>query len=145
MVVRAPADMPDDELNRIIEKLKARLEKKLAKEALSDRALDQRARLLNKRYFKGKLKWKQIRWVSNQNRRFGSCSPRSGTIRISHRVGSLPQFVQDYVIVHELAHLLEPNHSPAFWKLVNRYPLTERAIGYLIALGLNEEDDSPAP
>jgi predicted metal-dependent hydrolase len=113
---------------------------------LSDEALEQRARWLNRQYFDGKLRWNSIRWVTNQNQRFGSCTPSQGTIRISHRLGKMPQWVQDYVIVHELAHLLEANHGPHFWALVNRYPLTERARGYLMATGLEpmEEDADDA-
>jgi predicted metal-dependent hydrolase len=42
--------------------------------------------------------------------------------------------VLDYVLVHELAHLLEPGHGPDFWTWVRRYPKTERAIGYLEGL-----------
>jgi hypothetical protein len=55
------------------------------------------------------------------------------TIRISNKLANLPQWVEDYVIVHELAHLIEPNHGPRFKILVHRYPLAERAIGFLMA------------
>ncbi len=144
MIVQAPAAMPEKELNEAIETLRGRLFKRQAKQALSDDDLEQRARLMNRQYFNGRLNWQSIRWVSNQNKRYGSCTPANKTIRISHRVGTLPQWVQDYVIVHELAHLQQANHGPRFWELVNRYPLTERARGYLMALGLEEIEDPPA-
>lgn len=140
-VVRAPAGMSDAELQPIIENLQKRLEKRQAKTALDDKALHRRAQELNRQYFKGKLKWKSIKWVANQNNRFGSCTPANGTIRLSHRLATMPTFVRDYVIVHELAHLIEANHGSRFWKLVNRYPKTERARGYLMAVGLEELED----
>ena len=74
-----------------------------------------------------------IDWSTRQRTRWGSASIASRTIRISARLASFPLWVVDYVIVHELAHLVEANHSPAFWQLVDRYPLAERARGYLIA------------
>lgn len=80
-----------------------------------------------------------MRYVKNQNSRFGSCTPADGTIRLSDRLATMPTWVRDYVLVHELAHLLEANHGPNFWKLVNRYPLTERARGYLMAVGLESD------
>ncbi len=142
LVVRAPAAISEAELKPIIERFKAKLEKRLRRQQRkSDEGLEARARELNRRYFEGKLSWGSIRYVTNQNKRFGSCSPNYGTIRISHRVEGMPAWVRDYVIVHELAHLVEPNHSRAFWNLVNRYPRAERARGYLIAVGM--EGDEP--
>lgn len=72
-----------------------------------------------------------VRWVTNQNGRWGSCTPADRTIRISHRVQDMPDWVIDYVLLHELAHLIVPNHNARFWRLVGRYPRTERARGYL--------------
>ena len=80
-----------------------------------------------------------IRWVGNQQHRWGSCTPADGTIRLSDRMAGFPSWVVDYVIVHELAHLLEAAHSARFWELVNAYPLTERARGFLMAKGWDDE------
>ena len=81
-----------------------------------------------------------IRWTSNQRWRWGSCTPADGSIRISSRLASEPAWVLDYVIVHELAHLAIPHHGHAFWAVVNRYPKTERARGFLMARGLEPDD-----
>lgn len=82
----------------------------------------------------------EIRWVDNMTARWGSCTPSTGVIRLSSRLAAFPDWVLDYVIVHELAHLHEPNHSPAFWQLVQRYPKAERAAGYLIAKAADGDD-----
>jgi hypothetical protein len=137
-VVQAPAHMSDAELQPVVDKLLQRWQRRQQKNSLDDAALERRARELNRQYFGGKLQWQSMRWVSNQNGRHGSCTPSQGTIRISHRLATMPAFVRDYVLVHELAHLLEPNHGPRFWRLVNQYPRTERARGYLMAVGLEE-------
>jgi predicted metal-dependent hydrolase len=69
--------------------------------------------------------------VDNQNRRWGSCTPSERTIRLSSRLRGMPEYVVDYVLVHELAHLIEPSHDDRFWALVRAYPSTERALGFL--------------
>jgi len=140
--VLAPANITDEALQPIIENLKRRLIADREKQSapLNDQVLEQRANALNKKYFQGQLRWRSIRFVTNQNKQFGSCTPKQGTIRVSHRLASTPVWVLDYVIMHELAHLLEANHSRKFWDIVYRYPLTERALGYLMALSLEEDE-----
>ncbi len=141
LVIRAPATIRDEELAPIIDSLKKRMKRRAKNVSQSDEALEKQARALNRKYFDGRLKWQSVRYVTNQNSRFGSCTPDDGTIRLSHRLAGMPSWVRDYVLVHELAHLVEANHGPRFWELVNRYPLTERARGYLMAVGLETLDD----
>ncbi len=76
-----------------------------------------------------------IAWSERQQQRWGSCTPATARIRIAARVAAYPSWVVDYVIVHELAHLVVAGHGAEFWALVNRYPLAERARGYLLAKG----------
>lgn len=72
-----------------------------------------------------------IRWVDNQQRRWGSCTAADGSIRLSSRLRTMPAWVRDYVVLHELAHLFEPNHSAAFHDLLAGYPHVERARAFL--------------
>jgi predicted metal-dependent hydrolase len=130
--VLAPAHISEADLQEHISQLQARLQKRSSPR--DDAHLEKRAQILNQKYFQGSLSWSSIRYSSRQERRRGSCSFQAKTIRISERLAQMPQWVEDYVIVHELAHLLEPNHGRKFRALVRRYPLTERAIGYLMAV-----------
>lgn len=129
MEVLAPATISDAALKVHIEELKCKLLRK--SDAKGDHHLEERARIMNERYFSGILSWKSIGYSDNQERRRGSCNCTARTIRISSKLSHLPQWVEDYVIVHELAHLIEPNHGKNFKALVKRYPLAERAIGFL--------------
>lgn len=72
-----------------------------------------------------------IRWVDNQQRRWGSCSTDTGAIRLSSRLRTMPTWVSDYVVLHELAHLFVADHSDAFHHLLAGYPRLEQARAFL--------------
>lgn len=84
-----------------------------------------------------------VRWAPNQRSRWGSCAVERRDIRISTRLADCPAWVLDYVLLHELAHLVEYHHSPAFHAIVARYPKAERAKGYLLAKDLDDEPPDP--
>ncbi|WP_344009422.1 M48 family metallopeptidase [Nocardioides lentus] len=110
----------------------------------TDADLEARARWLSDRYLGGLAQPASVRWVENQTSRWGSCTPGEGTIRLSGRLRSMPRWVVDYVLVHELAHLLEPGHDERFWGWVEHYPLTAKAQGYLLGWSAASEMDPPA-
>jgi hypothetical protein len=140
LVVRLPAGMSAEQEQEWVERMRERIQGRRRNQELNgDGALRQRAEALNQTYFGGALQIIDIRYVANQGARWGSCTTNQGTIRISDRLATAPDWVRDYVLVHELAHLVRPDHSPAFWRLVQRYKLSERARGYLMALGLEED------
>jgi len=76
-----------------------------------------------------------ITWSHRQKTLWGSCTVANRRVRVANRLAAYPAWVLDYVIVHELAHLVVPRHDAAFWEVVGRYQLAERARGYLIAKG----------
>ena len=84
-----------------------------------------------------------VRWVDNQQARWGSCTPSDGAIRLSSRLAAFPRWVLDYVLVHELAHLAVFGHGPEFHALVDRYPLAERARGFLMAIDITTDGQAP--
>jgi hypothetical protein len=141
LLVNAPASLSPERLETIIADFKVKFEKKRLQNDLdSQQDLSAIAAKLNARYFDDVVHIRSIEYVINQTSKFGCCDYRAGRIRISGRLGSMPTWVRDYVIIHEMAHLLEPNHSASFWNLVSRYKLAERARGYLIAVGLGQEE-----
>jgi len=131
--VLIPARMSEAEEQRwvtvMLDKLAAQESKH--KRVPGDSELAERAEQLSTQYFDGRARPTSVRWVTNQNTRWGSCTPAEGSIRLSHRLQGMPEYVVDYVLLHELAHLLVPGHGPRFWRLLDAYPRTERARGYL--------------
>jgi predicted metal-dependent hydrolase len=97
----------------------------------ADTELMARAHELSRRYLDGMARPAAVAWASNQRSRWGSCTPADRTIRLSSRLQGMPGWVIDYVLLHELAHLIEQGHGPRFWALLEGYPRTERARGFL--------------
>ncbi|MDD5130965.1 MAG: M48 family metallopeptidase [Candidatus Omnitrophica bacterium] len=136
LLVNAPLMLSQGYLDEIINSFKLKFSRKKIKDELDKKEnLRDLARELNKKYFDNQLKIESIEYVTTQNSRLGCCNYRTGRIRISHKIGLMPKWVRKYVLVHEMAHLIEPNHSRAFWDIVLRYRFTERARGYLMAAG----------
>ena len=132
--VRIPSWMDRAEEERCVAEMLRRFQRARATAALD---LEARAAALARRHRLPQPS--SVRWVDNQRARWGSCTPADRSIRISSRLTDVPVWVLDFVIVHKLAHLVEAGHGPAFGALVGRYALAERATGYLMAMGL--EDD----
>jgi predicted metal-dependent hydrolase len=128
-----PASMPHPERQRWAEVMAKRLERRDERTRPSDERLHARARKLNERHFGGALRWTSIGFAEME-RQWGSCTFTDGAIRIARRAATLPEWVLDHLLIHELAHLVHSDHGPEFHELENRYPLTERAKGYLLAL-----------
>ncbi|WP_188779143.1 M48 metallopeptidase family protein [Marmoricola endophyticus] len=132
MVLMIPARASLEEERRWTEDMLAKLLAKRRTGRAAGVDLDRRAQALADQYDLPRPT--SVRWVTNQEHRWGSCTPARGTIRISHRLQDVPGYVLDSVLVHELAHLVEPHHGPRFRALAERFPRTERATGYLEAL-----------
>ena len=121
-------------VQRMLAKLHKQGERRTAsgrKRPASDAALAAHAAQLSQKYLGGRAVPASVRWVSNQNSRWGSATPAEGTIRLSDKLRPMPQWVIDYVLLHELAHLLVAGHNAAFWKLLEAYPETARAKAFL--------------
>jgi predicted metal-dependent hydrolase len=129
IVVLMPSHLSAAEEAAHVESLVASIRRKEA--SLTDDELMDRATDLSRQWLGGRAEPTSVRWVSNQVKRWGSCSSHDRTIRLSDRLQGMPPWVVDYVLLHELAHLIEPNHSRRFHALLAEFPHTERAKGFL--------------
>lgn len=138
VVVVLPARLPRADRVELVEGLVRRVLAQRPSVIASDRDLARRAANLSEQYLDG-VRPRSIRWVQNQSKRWGSCTSRSGEIRISERLRVVPGWVLDAVLVHELAHLIEPSHSARFRRLADRYPRSGEADTFLAGYTLGLE------
>ncbi|MBW4030325.1 MAG: M48 family metallopeptidase [Acidobacteria bacterium] len=142
IVVQIPARLKGKERSRFVDELVERLMSQRPQNTAGDASLEERARVLAELYVDG-VEPASVRWVTNQRRRWASCSPASREIRVSNRLRQCPEWVIDAVLVHELAHLIEADHSSSFYELANRHPRQSECEtfldGFALGLGLRIE------
>lgn len=143
IVALVPEALPAAEERRLVEQLTRRLRSRETR--TGDAELETRARALSARYLGGRAEPSSVRWSGRQQRRWGSCTPSTGEIRISESARALPEEVLDYVLLHELAHLIEPGHGPRFWAELAGYPRLERARGFLDGVSFAQDRGLTTP
>ena len=130
-IVVVPARMSSTEAAKHATELHERLARKSKKTQPSDVELAARADKLGRRFVPEAPAPASIRWSSRQKTLWGSCSSADRSIRLSDRLQGMPSYVIDYIILHELCHLVFPNHGGDFKELIKRYPERTRAQAYL--------------
>jgi hypothetical protein len=138
--VSFPRWMSVDEAQVTAQELAERMRRRTDSSAIDVAA---RARRLAREH--GLPRPRSVRWVDNMRQRWGSCTPEDGSVRVSSRLAAYPSWVLDYVLVHELAHLVVASHGPAHDALVDRFPLAERARGFLVAVDLDPDEGDDVP
>jgi len=131
LIITVPGHFTKAQEAEWVAKMVAGAARREVKRRPSDEALLERCRNLSQIYFDGAAVPSSVTWSRNQNRRWGSCTIQTRAIRISDRLQGMPEYVVDYVLLHELAHLLHADHGPTFWALLAGYPHLEKAKGFL--------------
>jgi Zn-dependent protease with chaperone function len=143
IIVQIPARMRGRVRDQFVDDLVERLMSQRPGTLGHDAALQERAVTLAELYNDGVAPI-SVRWVNNQRQRWASCSPATKEIRVSSRLRQCPDWVIDAVLVHELAHLQEIDHSAPFYAIADRHPRQRECAlfleGYALGLGLREED-----
>jgi hypothetical protein len=117
LVISLPAHLSVQQRQDFIDNLVERMMNKRRVHHGSDETLLARAMELAPKFI-GEVRPTSVRFVTNQRNQWGSCSYDTGEIRITDRLKGAPHYVLDVVLIHELCHLVEPNHSEAFQALL---------------------------
>jgi len=131
IVIQVPARLSHSKVSEVIPEMVEKILTREAREKISDQDLFQRALQLLADYLPEftvapvSVTWRPM------NERWGSCTTLDRTIRISDRLNGAPDYVIDYLLVHELIHLMIADHGPDFESLLARFELGEKASAYL--------------
>lgn len=134
LVVAVPATFSArqerDWVTKMVDQL-VRKESRKTPRRRSDAGLEKMAREVSEAYLGGRARPSSVTWSTRQNQRWGSCTPTDGTIRLSHQLQDMPDYVVRSVMMHELVHLLVPGHGKEFQALMALYPQAQKAQGFL--------------
>lgn len=147
LVIAIPATFSARQEREWVTRMVDQLQRKEARSApvrRSDAALLAMAHEVSEAHLGGRARPVSVTWSTRQNHRWGSCTPAEGSIRLSHQLQGMPDFVVRAVMMHELVHLLVPGHGPEFKALMAAYPQAERAQGFLDGVSW-AKDLPPAP
>lgn len=143
IIVAIPARFTRAQEREWVARMVVDLERKESRRKPSDAQLARRAAELSTRYLDGRAVPASVQWSSRQNRRWGSCTPLDRSIRLSTRLQGMPEWVVDYVLLHELVHLLHAGHDAEFWAELARFPDHERAKAFLEGADWAERNSRP--
>lgn len=130
--VSAPPGMREGDLAPVVENLA----RKLLRRAHASRVNKEADALALSRKVAGRFPEPpsvgRVMFVTTQRSRWGSYSPRTDTVRLNAALRSMPPWVLEAVVAHELAHAFHPDHSPSFWRLLREVcPETDLARSFL--------------
>lgn len=131
IVIQVPARLTNAKIREVIPEMVEKILSREAREKMSDSELFNRALELRKRYLSDfsvdpvSVAWRVM------NERWGSCTTLDRTIRISERLNGAPDYVIDYLLVHELIHLEIADHGAEFEALLARFEGAGMANAYL--------------
>lgn len=131
IVIQVPARLPNSKIQEVIPEMVQKILIREAREKMSDSELFNRANELLERYLPefgirpASVSWRQM------NERWGSCTTVDRTIRISDRLNGAPEYVVDYLLVHELIHLEIADHGSEFEALLTRFEGSNLASAWL--------------
>ena len=144
-VVVVPARMSERDIRTYVDDLLAQLVARENRTRRTDTELHDRALALLLAYLPGATEPASVRWVGNQHERWGSCTTTDRSIRLSDRLQGMPDYVVDYVLLHELAHLQVAGHGADFEALLSRYPDVGRARAFLDGVAFTRRSPTAAP
>ena len=133
-VLNVPQRMSIAEIEQLARDLITRMNERDPRAYFSDEELFKRAEELSATYLFSQAEPKSVAWSSRLTSTWGICTPLEGTIRITSRLQGMPQYVLDYVLLHELVHLVINDHGKDFDSFMKTFEKKERAEGYLDAL-----------